>query len=447
MNVTVQIHPTDNGSHECAEVRLHVDGRPEPFLLDLDGTTLLHRGGPVDGPTIDLLFVACAVYATDKAVARNAQGDAEDRWTRQIRLTVPVQALDLWQPVASEFSQCVSFLTGDLWSIHFEQADRALLQPKPRQRPSIPEPVFGDAVSLFSGGLDSYIGAIDWLEQHPEGSLCLASHYDGHISGPHADQKRTLNRLCAAYQGRISHLQVRAGIRPAGPEKSLRSRSLLFVALGLYAATALGAGCPLIVPENGPIAVNFPLTPTRRGSCSTRTTHPHFIELLRVALPKVGLNNPIANPYEFETKGEMVARCRNPDLLVQGVEETVSCAKAGHKRYWDDRKARACGRCVPCLFRRAAIHRGGLPAERYGIDVFSPQRAAQPPNDDSLALFSFVRRNLPAAEVARTLVCNGSLPFVSVPAYADVVIRMRGEVRAWLASEAPASVRALAGLP
>ncbi len=447
MNVTARIHPTENSAHECAQVQLLVDSRPEPFLLDLDGSTLLRRGSPIDGPALDLLLVASIVYTADKAVARNAQGDAEDRWTRQIRLTVPVQAPDLWRPVASEFSQCVSFLTGDLWSIHFEPAGRALLQPKARQRPQPSEPLFGEAVSLYSGGLDSYIGAIDWLDEHPEGRLCLASHYDGHISGPHADQERTLNRLCTACPGRISHLQVRVGIRPAGLEKSLRSRSLLFFALGLHAAAALGAQCPLIVPENGPIAVNFPLTPTRRGSCSTRTTHPHFMELLRAVLPKVGLSNPITNPYEFKTKGEMVAECRNADLLVQGVQETVSCAKAGHKRHWDNRTARACGRCVPCLFRRAAIHHGGLPAEHYGIDVFAPHRAALPPNDDSLALFSFVRRNLTAAEVARALVCNGSLPFVSLHSYADVVKRMRDEVRAWLASEAPASVRALAGLP
>ena len=447
MNVTVDLHPTENSPYECAQARLRVDGRLDPLLLDLDGSTLLYREGPTGGPALDLLLVAAAVYAADKAVARNAQGDAEDRWTRSIRLTVPVQAPDLWRPVAQEFSAAVSFLTGDLWSMHFEPAGRALLQPKARRRPRVGAPLFGEAISLYSGGLDSYIGAIDWLEEHPRGRLCLASHYDGHISGPHADQERTLARLQTAYPNRISQLQVRAGIRPAGPEKSLRSRSLLFVALGLYAATALGADCPWIVPENGPIAGNYPLPPTRRGSCSTRTTHPHFLEQLRRVLPKVGMDHLITNPYEFSTKGEMVAGCRNAALLAQGCQETVSCAKGGHKRYWDDRGARACGRCVPCLFRRAAVHRGGLPAEHYGIDVLSAHRAAEPPNDDSLALFSFVRRNLPEAQVARTLACNGSLPFALLHDYAAVVLRMREEVRAWLASEAPASVRALAGLP
>lgn len=447
MNATVRIDPTDDSAHECAKVEIRLGNREKPFLLDLDGSTLLRRGGPTEGVALDFLLLASAVYAADKAVARNTKGDAEDRWTRQIHLTVPVQALDLWQPVAAEFSQGVSFLTGDLWSIHFEGAARQLLQPKPRQRPRLPQPLFGEAVSLYSGGLDSYIGAIDWLDGHPEGRLCLASHYDGHISGPHADQERTLELLKAAYPERISHLQVRVGIRPAGPEKSLRSRSLLFVALGFYAATALGAQCPLIVPENGPIAVNFPLTPTRRGSCSTRTTHPHFMDWLRAVLPKVGLDNSISNPYEFKTKGEMVANCRDGDLLAAGVQETVSCAKAGHKRHWDHRHARACGRCVPCLFRRAAIHRGELPAEQYGIDVLSPQGAAEPPNDDSLALFSFVRRNLSAAQVARALACNGSLPFANLHGYADVVLRMRKEVRDWLADEAPTSVRELVGLP
>ena len=40
----------------------------------------------------------------------------------------------------------------------------------------------------------------------------------------------------------------------------------------------------IIVPENGYISLNIPLTYSRIGSSSTRTTHPYYFELLNQLL-------------------------------------------------------------------------------------------------------------------------------------------------------------------
>src|SRR5690606_20038031 len=135
-----------------------------------------------------------------------------------------------------------------------------------------------DAVSLFSGGLDSLSGVIDWLSDYPQRRILLVGHYDPAVSGPKSDQKRLFNQLECIYGQRVQLLQVRVGQTPSGKESSYRSRSLLFIALGIYATATLTHNAQLLIPENGTIALNAPLTPSRRGSCSTRTAHPRYLE-------------------------------------------------------------------------------------------------------------------------------------------------------------------------
>ena len=135
----------------------------------------------------------------------------------------------------------------------------------------------------------------------------------------------------------------------------MRSRSLLYLALGLAAAAGFGAATPLIIPENGWISLNPPLTINRLGSCSTRTTHPYFLEQLTGLWREAGLANPLVNPYQDLTKGEMVRGCRNRELLEQLFGMSVSCARPVVSR-WQGGAAGACGYCYPCLMRRAALH-------------------------------------------------------------------------------------------
>src|SRR5690606_11140683 len=144
-----------------------------------------------------------------------------------------------------------------------------------------------DSISLFSGGLDSLIGAIDLLE---EGATpLLVSHFG---EGATSDaQSKLLAGLKKHYTGSpFEQLKVRMAFKKGlvsgvDPENSTRGRSFLFFALGIFAGTGLQRAFTLSVPENGLIALNVPLDPLRLGSNSTRTTHPYYIarwnELLR----------------------------------------------------------------------------------------------------------------------------------------------------------------------
>jgi hypothetical protein len=155
----------------------------------------------------------------------------------------------------------VLFLTSETYSKFIHPGDRSV------------RTLFGDAAALFSGGLDSFVGAIDWLTRNSKGKLLLVGHHDRAVKGPKADQLALLGLLKRRFPMRVDSLQVRVGLKEKGDEISFRSRSLLFLGLACYAAS--GQSVPIIVPENGAIALNPPLTASRRGAC-TRTAHPSF---------------------------------------------------------------------------------------------------------------------------------------------------------------------------
>lgn len=153
----------------------------------------------------------------------------------------------------------------------------------------------------------------------------------------------------------LKHLQLNHNANLDGnPEKSQRARSLIFLAFGVLAATALqryhdGDQVSLYVCENGFMAINPPLTGGRIGSLSTRTAHPEFLGRLQRVLDAGKLRVKIMNPYHAKTKGEMLRECKNQSLLKTEAIRSTSCSRFQRFNY------RQCGRCVPCQVRRAAF--------------------------------------------------------------------------------------------
>jgi hypothetical protein len=293
-------------------------------------------------------------------------------------------------------------------------------------------------VMLFSGGLDSLIGALDRLAAGER--LLLVSHYDfGQLA---AIQKALGAALMGHYgPGRVHHLGFRVQF-PEAPELSMRSRSLLYLALGLAAAAGFGPATPLIIPENGWISLNPPLTINRLGSCSTRTTHPHFLEQLTGLWQEAGLANPLANPYKNLTKGEVVRGCRNRELLQQLFGMSLSCARPVVSR-WQGGAAGACGYCYPCLMRRAALHslgwdRGG----DYRRNVLSESEtlAHRVRGGDLRALLLAVQTGKEApAEVEARLMVGGSPEALAARLAAARRVLNRGfrEIAGWLEDQDP----------
>jgi len=302
---------------------------------------------------IDLLVLAAHVHAADTRISRAEQ--SQDSWTREIRLVVPVSDPARWGVAAPTLKKSLDFLTGDRWTIGFRARPNRFATIAQAAPPSLIAPPF-DSLSLFSGGLDSLIGAIDLLEDGA--TPLLVSHFgEGSISDA---QGKLFTGLKKNY-AKSSFERLRVGmtfkkglVADVGSEDSTRGRSFLFFALGVFAGTGLGRRFVLRVPENGLIALNVPLDPLRLGSNSTRTTHPYYMARWNDLLGTLGIDGEVQNPYWDKTKGEMAAACHNPALLKKLAPDSLSCAHPAYAR-WLGRGIAHCGYCLPCLIRRAAL--------------------------------------------------------------------------------------------
>lgn len=308
---------------------------------------------------VDVLVLAAHVHAADTRVSRDSE--SQDGWTRELRLIVPVSDPDRWHAVAPTFVRLLNFLTGDRWSLGFRARPRRFARVAMTPPARLFGPTFDD-LALFSGGLDSLIGAIDALEA---GRTPLLISHAG--EGATSDAQGTIfDALKTHYRGRaFDRLRLWMAfpdgfVRGSVGENTTRGRSFLFFALGVFAGTGLEGPFTLKVPENGLIAVNVPLDPLRLGALSTRTTHPFYIARWNDALTGLGISGRIENPYWDRTKGEMAEACANPTLLRQLTPSSLSCASPTKGR-WQGLGTQHCGYCLPCLIRRAALLKGLRP--------------------------------------------------------------------------------------
>jgi hypothetical protein len=442
MNIRVKVSPPTN-FNTFAAVQIILPGRNGSCRLRVDFGPFAHLGKPNCPELLDILLLACIVYALDRRILRSS---ADDNWTRSFSFTLPVDKPGAWKGIKATVDQCLSFLTGDEWDISYKRRTVDLFNV---QRDNTMESLWEvGVVSLFSGGLDSLVGVIDWLEQNPKYSIVLVGHHDPRISGPYSDQNRVFNILESKYPARLNPVFTSAGA-DSGEETSLRSRSFLFIALGLYAAHQYSDTIPLLIPENGTMALNIPLTPSRVGSCSTRTVHPYYLSLVREMAIRLGINNPIINPLELKTKGECLSECLNQEALKLAIPYSASCAKRGHKSSWIRRSAKQCGGCIPCIYRRAALHKIGLDTEIYGRDFCRGEVKIQSTlkhADDLRAYLTFLQENYSNVELGKLLLLNGRLELPQLDVYANVIQRASNEVRELLSDKATKEIKRQAGL-
>lgn len=442
MNIDLALTPAPR-SGDLAVITLTAD-QLEPMVVRLD-THKMRRYGVTQTPVaVDLVLLAVTVYAIDCLVPRET---TQDVWTRDLAFEMPVADPALWTAARPNLERCLSFLSGDRWTVTFSQRDVDVWQP--RRTAPVPTPV--QAVSLFSGGLDSAIGVINRLAGTTD-KLLLVGHSDSQTSGTKKDQREVYGPIEAAHPGRSELLQIHAGFDRGADERTMRSRSFMFLALGVWAANVHGPTVPLLIPENGTIALNMPLTPTRTGSSSTRTTHPHYLDLYRALLQRLGLHTPLDNPLADQTKGETIRHCLNQSLLQQVDALTNSCAKSQRKGRWIRRtpQIKHCGQCMPCLYRRAALHGVGRDdGQQYGFDLLKDEvnlDGNSPGANDARALLYLVRSQATLDELEDRLFINGRLDVTQRQLYAQLVDRTIAEVRDWVRQGGSPTVRARAGV-
>ena len=184
------------------------DGLIFDVLADSSRTTvdtglerLVEQVGFPSQPALDFLLLSVADLAADKKAPRSSAGD---RWTRAFDLSIPVSASTSWTTATPMLTESLEFLTGDRWTLAWRDEQNALWGiPSSTRAPF-------DAVSLFSGGLDSLVGAIDLLEENAALRVLLVGHYDSTLTP--SVQATLANELRQHYGGnrvRLVQIQVR----------------------------------------------------------------------------------------------------------------------------------------------------------------------------------------------------------------------------------------------
>jgi hypothetical protein len=313
-------------------------------------------------PVWDFMLFCFAVYASDVAVLRKGSADG---WTRKIELDITLNDPGPWEANRIIAEEMLRVLSGDFWRLRF--------------LPSGPTPPRGqrrlcdrDCVTLLSGGLDSLIGGIDATAQGRRPIFVSQLAFEDS-----ARQIAYANALGGGdWHQQWSHKVVFSGKK----ETSTRARSMAFYGLAVLATSLLTVNRPdILVPENGFISINPPLLPGRMASLSTRTTHPQFMALLQKLFDGVGVDAQLSMPYRFKTKGEMLAQCADQALLMSYACDTTSC---GRFRTYNRTH---CGRCVPCMVRKAAIQRwGSSDTTRYKFSALAA--AGKTSADDPMAV-------------------------------------------------------------
>ncbi len=367
------------------DVRVDIGGRATPLFVRINGTEPTFTIGTdkilaatlvqPEAVCLDLLDIACAIFATDGTQTRGGttRPDMGADWRRQFEFQIPVRLPDLWSRphVNDALVAAVDFLMEDSASFRFVQRRDP---PGDQNWFDFDQETDGfqaDEVVLFSGGLDSFAGALERLESTSE-NLIFVTHRSAQKTIPH--QVNLSKWLSDRFGRRILHIHVPAHrVGQEAKETTQRSRSFLFAAVAQVVAQMFGAK-RITFFENGIISHNLPFSDQVIGAMATRTTHPrslHLIDALHQCILPTAAT--IQNPYAWLTKTEVVQRIAQCDGT-DAIRHSVSCTSVRDQ----DTLITHCSRCSQCIDRRFAMLAAGLeqydPSEMYRFDVLTGER-------------------------------------------------------------------------
>jgi len=344
MDVQIELRPEPSAAVTAfQEITWPTRGKSTEHLRS-DMPWSLHPFDQADVRARDLARIAVGAFCADLSRAKPSVS-----LHRSIELAVHVESPSHWSDEAIRtLVDLLHWLTGDTWTLHLLKA--TVVAGTPIQS----EMITADRVQLLSGGLDSLCGAII-ASREPATTLFLG-HSDTSKAIKHAQSViQPAFHGGAAYRRFEIHPEGVGARRNHGP----RSRSFMFMALAVLAASACG-GHDVVVPENGFTSINPPLDPSRGGPLTTRSTHPWTFDRVKRLLELLGLGEiEVRNPHAGQTKGELLQQALPDPKSVRKwktiVGESLSCAKFNGQVFPGGSANLNCGLCVACVVRRASF--------------------------------------------------------------------------------------------
>lgn len=366
--------------YDVLPVRLTADRKTGDYFTDIKTLrTLLGPGWT--SQSFDLLNFSCALRAADRYFI----SEGLFRARRNIPLALGVTDVARWQQLEGPLVKAIRALSEDTLRFY-----PLRLPEHPEGATSLPDlscPITSesskkpDSVCLFSGGVDSFVGAAHLLSNHRR--PLLVSHAVGPVSGL---QKELFKGLQEFFPKLEPHwlVQVRAHPNTTRIKREAREqrpywhsrdslnrlRSMFFFSIAGIIAQGIDVD-DIFMCENGLIGAAIVFAPSDDTPFNTRPAEPHYLRamerFLRQALDRPRLR--ILNPFQYMTKGEVVSY--GAGLGLQGwLYRTVSCWRSGNCGLSN------CGQCTPCLFRQLAFDEAGFPPppRKYGYRYPIPKK-------------------------------------------------------------------------
>lgn len=360
------------------EAIVMVEGRPDPVHVSVNGQnpTFTVATDPIRAAVmseleprlLDLLGIAATVFSLDGTFKRggHTRPSMGRGWRRHFDISMSVRHPEIWSApeVCEALENAVGFLTEDTFRFRFHHADPDIVREPFLDLDPTGVAFTADDIILFSGGLDSFAGALEVLSSTSSNAI-LVTHRSAQKAIPR--QVQLGEYLSRRFEGRVLHIHVRA-CRAGGEadDSSQRSRSFLFAALAQLVASAFGAR-RISFFENGIISQNLPLTPQIVGSMATRTTHPLALKNLNRLMQAALVDpTPIENRYQWLTKTEVVRRIAENGGEGQ-IARAVSCTSVREQTT----RHTHCGACSQCMDRRFAILAANLEAHDFAEDYLT----------------------------------------------------------------------------
>lgn len=358
-----------------AQLCLEIDGNPVGVKVRI-GHLNAQLVAELPDRALDLLEVAAVVYGADAAISRGGTADQQmgAQWHRRIEVEMPVRDYGFWESeeVALALEEMLMFLSGDRFVFRFVaklggEAERSLFF-------KFDEGSAWQAtrVLMFSGGLDSFAGALEEIAERGE-RVALVSHFSASKIAP--VQRHLHNALALKFgENSCRHIPVQVQMVGRGlKEGTHRARSFLFAALGTVTAKAFGLN-RVSFYENGVVSLNLSPVGNVVGTRATRTTHPQTLSRFSDFLSRVFASETrIDNPFFWRTKKEVVETVARLDMSEQ-ISKTRSCADVHNQT----KQHFHCGRCSQCIDRRFAVLAAGLarfdPEEAYRVALMDDAR-------------------------------------------------------------------------
>lgn len=371
----VQCSPPSGQGRSDEELRFEIDGAPAGVKLRISRLTR-QLVAELPKRAHDLLEIAALVYGVDATIRRGGSADQQmgAKWHRRFVVEMPVRDQTFWvrDDVRAALEEMLMFLSGDRFVFAFSQKDD-LGADQTRFFKFDPDSAWqATRVLMFSGGLDSFAGALEEVAEHGQ-RVALVSHFSASKIAP-VQRKLQSTLLDRFGPDSCRHVPVQVQMTAGSmKEGTHRSRSFLFAVLGAITAQAFRLD-RVSFHENGVVSLNLPPVGNVLGTRATRTTHPQtltrFTRLLRRVFD-AGMN--VDNPFFWRTKKDVVETVARLGMADE-IADTRSCADVHNQT----KQHPHCGRCSQCIDRRFALLSAGMerfdPGEAYRMSLMDDPR-------------------------------------------------------------------------